>query len=64
MRERAATDFGTNLIVLAGAGTGKTSLLVERILVAVGSGRATLHSPRPRSRRNSVPTRSMSAMIS
>ncbi len=42
MRERAATDFSTNLIVLAGAGTGKTSLLIERMLVAIGSGIATL----------------------
>ncbi|HEX5041529.1 MAG TPA: UvrD-helicase domain-containing protein [Candidatus Polarisedimenticolaceae bacterium] len=42
MRERAATDFATNLIVLAGAGTGKTSLLIERMLVALGSGIATL----------------------
>jgi ATP-dependent exoDNAse (exonuclease V) beta subunit len=31
-RVRAATDFSTNLVVAAGAGTGKTSLLVERFL--------------------------------
>jgi len=37
-RHRAATDFSSNLVVLAGAGTGKTSLLVERMLNAVGSG--------------------------
>ena len=42
VRRRAATDFDTNLVILAGAGTGKTSLLVERILTAVGSGRVTL----------------------
>ena len=37
-RSRAATDFETNLVVLAGAGTGKTSLVIERLLNAVGSG--------------------------
>ena len=41
-RARAATDFATNLVVSAGAGTGKTTLLVERILNAVGSGVAPL----------------------
>ena len=41
-RERAATDFSTNLVVAAGAGTGKTTLLVERLLTAIGTGRATL----------------------
>ncbi len=36
-RERAIGDLSTNLIVTAGAGTGKTSLLVERMLnVVVG----------------------------
>jgi ATP-dependent helicase/nuclease subunit A len=34
-RETAATDFTRNLCVTAGAGCGKTSLLVERILFAV-----------------------------
>jgi ATP-dependent helicase/nuclease subunit A len=34
-REIAVTDFTRNLVVVAGAGTGKTSLLVERILMAV-----------------------------
>src|SRR5262249_27766383 len=34
-RERAATDFDHNLCVTAGAGCGKTSLLVERVLYAV-----------------------------
>ena len=42
MSMRAATDFSTNLIVLSGAGTGKTSLLIERMLVAIGAGIATL----------------------
>ena len=41
-RLRATTDFETNLVVSAAAGTGKTSLLVERILNAVGSGRVRL----------------------
>jgi ATP-dependent helicase/nuclease subunit A len=37
-RHAATTDLDHNLVVVAGAGTGKTSLLVERVLVAVGSG--------------------------
>lgn len=37
-RSRAATDFASNLVVMAGAGTGKTSLVVERLLNAVGAG--------------------------
>ncbi len=37
-RRLAATCFDRNLAVSAGAGTGKTSLLVERALNAVGSG--------------------------
>jgi ATP-dependent helicase/nuclease subunit A len=41
-RTRAATDFATNLVVSAGAGTGKTTLLVERVLTAIGSGFAPL----------------------
>jgi len=41
-RSRAATDFETNIVVSAGAGTGKTTLMVERILTAIGSGRAPL----------------------
>ncbi len=36
-RKRAVTDFTSNLVILAGAGTGKTSLLIERVLNAVGS---------------------------
>ena len=38
-RRLAATDFRRNLVVVAGAGTGKTSLLVERALNAIGGGR-------------------------
>src|SRR5262249_8649743 len=34
-RALAATDFERNLCVIAGAGCGKTSLLVERVLFAV-----------------------------
>jgi ATP-dependent helicase/nuclease subunit A len=34
-RERAATDFERNLGVTAGAGAGKTSLLIERMLEAL-----------------------------
>jgi ATP-dependent helicase/nuclease subunit A len=41
-RRTAATDFTTNFVVAAGAGTGKTTLLVERILTAIGSGVAAL----------------------
>ena len=33
-RERAVTDLATDLLVEAGAGSGKTSLLVERLLQA------------------------------
>ncbi len=32
VRRRAASDLDTNLVITAGAGTGKTSLLVERVL--------------------------------
>ncbi len=41
-RARAATDFATSLVVSAGAGTGKTTLLVERVLTAIGAGKAPL----------------------
>ncbi len=37
-RRTATTVFDRNLVVEAGAGTGKTSLLVERLLVALGAG--------------------------
>jgi ATP-dependent helicase/nuclease subunit A len=43
-RRRAVSDFATNLVVSAGAGTGKTTLLVERILTAIGSGVAPLEA--------------------
>ncbi|MCP3980870.1 MAG: UvrD-helicase domain-containing protein [bacterium] len=43
-RRVAATDFATNLVVLAGAGTGKTSLLVERALNAIGLGHVPIAS--------------------
>lgn len=41
-RKQSVTDFTTNLVVLAGAGTGKTSLLIERVLNAIGGGELTL----------------------
>jgi len=41
-RSNATTVFDRNIVVLAGAGTGKTSLLVERVLNLVGSGRFEL----------------------
>jgi ATP-dependent helicase/nuclease subunit A len=41
-RVTAATNFERNLVVSAGAGTGKTTLLVERMLTAIGSGAAPL----------------------
>ncbi len=43
-RERAATIFDRNLVVTAGAGTGKTALLVERALNLIGSGRQEIRS--------------------
>ena len=41
-RARAVGEIATNLVVSAGAGTGKTSLVVERVLHAVGSGTASI----------------------
>ncbi|HKQ97105.1 MAG TPA: UvrD-helicase domain-containing protein, partial [Candidatus Polarisedimenticolia bacterium] len=41
-RERATRIFDRNLVVTAGAGTGKTAILVERTLNLIGSGEATL----------------------
>ncbi len=41
-RERARSDHGTSLVVEAGAGTGKTTLLVDRIESLVRSGAARL----------------------
>ena len=39
-RERIATDLGTNLLVEAGAGAGKTTAMVGRMLRLVSSGAA------------------------
>jgi ATP-dependent helicase/nuclease subunit A len=41
-REIAARELGANLVVTAGAGTGKTALLVERALNLLGSGAVTI----------------------
>jgi ATP-dependent helicase/nuclease subunit A len=41
-RRAATTDFARNIVVTAGAGTGKTAILVERTLNLVGSGTAAL----------------------
>jgi len=41
-RRLAVTEFDCNLVVVAGAGTGKTSLLVERTLNAIGTGVLTV----------------------
>jgi len=41
-RRLAVTEFDRNLVVVAGAGTGKTSLLVERTLNAIGTGVLTI----------------------
>ncbi|HXI02384.1 MAG TPA: UvrD-helicase domain-containing protein, partial [Candidatus Saccharimonadales bacterium] len=43
-RALAATVFDRNLVVTAGAGTGKTALLVERALNLIASGRATIRT--------------------
>jgi len=43
-RDRATTLFDRNLVVTAGAGTGKTAILVERALNLVGSGTTALDS--------------------
>ena len=42
VRERVRTDFATTLVLEAGAGTGKTTVLVERLVNLVVSGTATL----------------------
>jgi ATP-dependent helicase/nuclease subunit A len=39
-RTRAVTETARNVVISAGAGTGKTSLIVERLLVGIGSGAA------------------------
>ena len=41
-RERIATDLGTNLLVEAGAGSGKTTALLQRLVALICSGRATV----------------------
>ena len=41
-RERARHDLGTSLVVTAGAGTGKTTLLVDRVCAIVLTGAARL----------------------
>jgi ATP-dependent helicase/nuclease subunit A len=41
-RIEAATNFEDNLVVIAGAGTGKTSLLIERVLTAIGADLARI----------------------
>jgi ATP-dependent exoDNAse (exonuclease V) beta subunit len=41
-RERARRDHGTTFVIEAGAGTGKTTLIVDRIEAIVRSGRARL----------------------
>jgi ATP-dependent helicase/nuclease subunit A len=41
-RERAVTGRGVNQVIVAGAGPGKTSLLVERLLHELGSGSVTM----------------------
>jgi ATP-dependent helicase/nuclease subunit A len=43
-RGRAVTLFDRNLVVTAGAGTGKTALLVERALNLIGSGELEIQS--------------------
>ena len=41
-RERARREHGTSFVLEAGAGTGKTTLLVDRIEWLVRTGRARL----------------------
>ncbi len=43
-RDRITDDLGTTLFVEAGAGSGKTSALVDRVLALVTSGRAELRA--------------------
>ncbi len=42
VRERVVTDFDTTFLLEAGAGTGKTTVLVKRILALVRGGRAPI----------------------
>jgi ATP-dependent helicase/nuclease subunit A len=41
-RQRAIRELGTTFLVEASAGTGKTTLTIERILEAIRTGRATM----------------------
>src|SRR5215510_5254349 len=41
-RRRAINELNTTFLVEAGAGTGKTSVLLQRLLVLVRSGRSQL----------------------
>ncbi len=42
IRDRAGRDLHQSFIVDAGAGTGKTTVLISRILAAIASGKSTL----------------------
>ena len=42
IRERAGRDLRQSFIVDAGAGTGKTTVLISRILGAIASGKSSL----------------------
>lgn len=42
IRDRVRTDFATTLVLEAGAGTGKTKVLVDRLVNLVATGTATL----------------------
>ena len=41
-RERITGELGSNLGIEAGAGTGKTSVLVERVTNVLATGKATV----------------------
>jgi len=43
VRDAIASDVGVNMIVEAGAGTGKTTVLVDRIVRIIASGHAAVH---------------------
>jgi len=42
VRDRVTTDFETTFLLEAGAGTGKTTVLVRRILALLRAGRAPI----------------------